>query len=200
MCFTRSGLSPVVLSVLLTAAGCVIAALGDFSFDLFGYGLALTSVFFQTMYLLLVEKSGAQDGLSSIEIMFYNSFLSLPFLSFLIIATGEFPNSVLLLLAKCSYLPFLVIIVLSLVMGIVLNFTMFLCTIRIRRGGWGRHANPALGFVLLGGVEVHALNVSGLVLNTAGGVWYSYAKYRQKKAKPAKLLTDLEAHKNMRIS
>ena len=116
----------VVLSVLLTAAGCVIAALGDFSFDLFGYGLALTSVFFrglftslafnlyaitniafyssllalQTMYLLLVEKSGAQDGLSSIEIMFYNSFLSLPFLSFLIIATGEFPNSVLLLLAK----------------------------------------------------------------------------------------------------
>ncbi|KAH0940950.1 hypothetical protein HID58_000587 [Brassica napus] len=153
--WTRDGFSiedSVVLSVLLTAAGCVIAALGDFSFDLFGYGLALTSVFFQTMYLLLVEKSGAQDGLSSIEIMFYNSFLSLPFLSFLIIATGEFPNSVLLLLAK------------------------------IRRGGWSRHANPALGFVLLGGVEVHVLNVSGLVLNTAGGVWYSYAKYRQKKA------------------
>jgi len=47
----------------------------------------------------------------------------------------------------------------------------------------------------LGGVEVHALNVSGLVVNTAGGVWYSYAKYRQKKAKPAKLMSDLEAHK-----
>ncbi|XP_009108920.1 UDP-galactose/UDP-glucose transporter 7 isoform X2 [Brassica rapa] len=90
----------VALSVLLTAAGCVIAALGDFSFDLFGYGLALTSVFFQTMYLVLVEKSGAEDGLSSIEIMFYNSFLSLPFLSFLIIVTGEFPNSISLLLAK----------------------------------------------------------------------------------------------------
>ena len=122
----------VALSVLLTAAGCVIAALGDFSFDLFGYGLALTSVFFQvgfhfsfpsllhlsshqpydkrdygfilcrlqTMYLVLVEKSGAEDGLSSIEIMFYNSFLSLPFLSFLIIVTGEFPNSLSLLLAK----------------------------------------------------------------------------------------------------
>lgn len=110
------------------------------------------------MYLVLVEKSGAEDGLSSIEIMFYNSFLSLPFLSFLIIVTGEFPNSLSLLLAKvrnfnhsklaalfsetillkgrtifslwqCSYLPFLVILILSLVMGIVLNFTMFLCTI-----------------------------------------------------------------------
>jgi solute carrier family 35 protein len=41
----------VALSVLLTAAGCVIAALGDFSFDLFGYGLALTSVFFQVGFI-----------------------------------------------------------------------------------------------------------------------------------------------------
>lgn len=57
----------------------------------------------QTMYLVMVEKSGAEDGLSSIEIMFYNSFLSLPFLLFLIIVTGEFPNSLSLLLAKVSF-------------------------------------------------------------------------------------------------
>lgn len=54
----------------------------------------------QTMYLVLVERSGAEDGLSSVEIMFYNSFLSLPVLLFLIIATGEFPNSLSLLIAK----------------------------------------------------------------------------------------------------
>ncbi|KDO67335.1 hypothetical protein CISIN_1g020772mg [Citrus sinensis] len=90
----------VTLSVLLTATGCVIAALGDFSFDLSGYSMALTSVFFQTMYLVLVEKSGAEDGLSSVEIMFYNSFLSLPFLVFLIIVTGEFPGSLSLLFSK----------------------------------------------------------------------------------------------------
>lgn len=52
------------------------------------------------MYLVLVEKSGAEDGLSSIEIMFYNSFLSLPFLLFLILITGEFPSSLSLLFAK----------------------------------------------------------------------------------------------------
>lgn len=55
------------------------------------------------MYLVLVEKSGAEDGLTSIEIMFYNSFLSLPFLLFLIIATGEFPDSLSLLFAKVSF-------------------------------------------------------------------------------------------------
>ena len=51
-----------------------------------------------------------------------------------------------------------------------------------------------LGFVLLGGVQVHALNVMGLVINTAGGVWYSYAKYHQKKNKPSKPVSDVEAH------
>ncbi|XP_021276365.1 UDP-galactose/UDP-glucose transporter 7 [Herrania umbratica] len=191
----------VTLSVLLTAAGVIVAAMGDFSFDLFGYSMALTSVFFQTMYLVLVEKSGAEDGLSSVEIMFYNSFLSLPFLLFLIIATGEFPNSLSLLFAKSNSFSFLVILLLSLVMGIALNYTMFLCTIVNSAltttivGVLKGVGSTTLGFVLLGGVQVHALNVTGLVINTAGGMWYSYAKYNQKKNKPPKLMLDLEAHR-----
>ncbi|KAK6129739.1 hypothetical protein DH2020_036501 [Rehmannia glutinosa] len=183
----------VTLSVLLTAAGVLIAALGDFSFDLFGYGMAFTSVFFQTMYLVLVEKSGAEDGLSSVEIMFYNSVLSIPFLLFLIIATGEFPNSISILFAKPEFL-----LLLSLVMGIVLNYTMFLCTIVNSAltttivGVLKGVGSTTLGFVLLGGVEVHALNVTGLVINTAGGVWYSFAKYQQKKNKLPKVMSDVE--------
>ncbi|XP_008661196.1 UDP-galactose/UDP-glucose transporter 7 [Zea mays] len=90
----------VILSVICTATGVLIAALGDFSFDLYGHCMALTSVFFQTMYLILVEKSGAEDGLSSVDLMFYNNILSLPFLFFLIIATGEFPHSLTILPAK----------------------------------------------------------------------------------------------------
>lgn len=43
----------VTLSVLLTAAGVLIAALGDFSFDLVGYSMAFISVFFQVCFLLL---------------------------------------------------------------------------------------------------------------------------------------------------
>jgi solute carrier family 35 protein len=118
----------VSLSVICTALGVLVAALGDFSFDLYGYSMALTSVFFQvsisnlvvhtnarklgivltetmfvqTMYLILVEKSGAEDGLSSMELMFYNSILSLPFLFFIIIATGEFPHSLSVLSEKVS--------------------------------------------------------------------------------------------------
>ncbi|XP_021903171.1 UDP-galactose/UDP-glucose transporter 7 [Carica papaya] len=163
--------------------------------------MALTSVFFQTMYLVLVEKSGAEDGLSSIEIMFYNSFLSLPFLLSLIIITGEFPNSVSVLFAKSSSLSFLIILLLSLVMGILLNFTMFLCTIVNSAltttivGVLKGVGSTTLGFVLLGGVQVHALNITGLVINTAGGVWYSYAKYQQKKSKALRLTSNVESHR-----
>ncbi|KAG8381970.1 hypothetical protein BUALT_Bualt05G0027900 [Buddleja alternifolia] len=179
----------VILSVLLTAAGVLIAALGDFSFDLFGYSMAFTSVFFQTMYLVLVEKSGAEDGLSSVEIMYYNSFLSLPFLLFLIVATGEFPASMSMLFAKSISQSFLMVLLLSLVMGIVLNYTMFLCTIVNSAltttivGVLKGVGSTTLGFFLLGGVQVHGLNVMGLVINTMGGVWYSFAKYQQKKKK-----------------
>ncbi|KAF5461553.1 hypothetical protein F2P56_017639 [Juglans regia] len=136
----------VTLSVILTATGVIIAALGDFSFDLFGYSMALTSVFFQS-------------------------------------------NS----------LYFLAILILSLVMGIALNFTMFLCTIVNSAltttivGVLKGVGSTTLGFVLLGGVQVHALNVTGLVINTAGGVWYSYAKYQQKKNKTLNVVSDVEA-------
>ncbi|KAL5699333.1 UDP-galactose/UDP-glucose transporter 7 [Ranunculus cassubicifolius] len=190
----------VSLSVLFIALGVIIAALGDFSFDLLGYSLALTSVFFQTMYLVLVEKSGAEDGLSSVELMFYNAILSVPFLLFLIIVTGEFPQSLYLLIEKADSLSFLVILILSLAMGIVLNFTMFLCTIVNSAltttivGVLKGVGSTTLGFVLLGGVQLHALNVSGLVINTAGGVWYSYAKYQQKRSKTRKVISDVEAH------
>ncbi|ERN07201.1 hypothetical protein AMTR_s00019p00170070 [Amborella trichopoda] len=190
----------VSLSVILTGIGVIVAAIGDFSIDLFGYSMALTSVFFQTMYLVLVEKSGAEDGLSSVELMFYNGILSLPFLLFLIIVTGEFPHSLYSLLDKANSLSFTVILILSMVMGIVLNFTMFWCTIVNSAltttivGVLKGVGSTTLGFVLLGGVEVHALNVTGLVINTSGGVWYSYAKYQQKKNKPRKVITDAESN------
>ena len=37
----------------------------------------------------------------------------------------------------------------------------------------------ALGFFLLGGVPFSLINVLGIGLNTAGGTWYSYIKYRE---------------------
>jgi hypothetical protein len=38
-----------------------------------------------------------------------------------------------------------------------------------------------LGFFLLGGIQFHILNVLGITLNMAGGVWYSIIKYNSKQ-------------------
>ncbi|KAH7282729.1 hypothetical protein KP509_35G045400 [Ceratopteris richardii] len=179
--------SQVTLSVLLIALGVIIAALGDFSFDPLGYMLALTSVAFQTAYLVLVERSALEDGLSSIELMLYNSILSLPFLLLLVFGIKELPFAGLLLLQKMQGFNFLLLFVFSLIMGIVLNYTMFLCTsvnsaltttiVGVLKGV----GTTTLGFLVLGGVKVHALNVTGLTINTCGGIWYSLAKYNQKQ-------------------
>ncbi|KAA3458092.1 UAA domain-containing protein [Gossypium australe] len=176
----------VTLSVVLTAVGVIVAAIGDFSFDLPGYTMALTSVFFQTMYLVLVEKSGAEEGLSSIEIIDRR----VPRFFGIIISKGQdFAH----FLSISNSFSFLFILLLSLVMGIALNYTMFLCTIVNSAltttivGVLKGVGSTTLGFVLLGGVQVHGLNVTGLVINTAGGVWYSYAKYQQKKIKAPKV-------------
>lgn len=147
--FSGKGRPPmqVSVSVLVTALGVIVAALGDFSFDLVGYIMALTSVFFQA-----------------------HTF------------------------------TFFLIFMLSLVMGILLNFTMFLCTIVNSAltttivGVLKGVGSTTFGFVLLGGVEVHGLNVIGLIVNTIGGLWYSYAKYEQKKKMPKKISFDEEAH------
>lgn len=56
-------------------------------------------------------------------------------------------------------------------------------------------ASQTLGFVMLGGVQIHGLNVTGLVINTAGGVWYSYAKYQQRKSKAPKRVSDVETYR-----
>eukprot|EP00249_Psilotum_nudum_P012568 c23858_g1_i1 orf=508-924(-) len=121
--------------------------------------------------------------------MMYNAILSLPFLLILLFMTKEIPVAVTLLLEKMGSLGFLVMLIVSLFMGIFLNYTMFLCTmvnsaltttiVGVLKGV----GTTTLGFVLLGGVKVHGLNVTGLVINTIGGIWYSYVKYSQRKAR-----------------
>lgn len=60
----------VSASVLLVVAGCVVAGIGDLTFDLGGYVFALLSCTSQAAYLLLVEfqvTDVAEHGLFSVH-------------------------------------------------------------------------------------------------------------------------------------
>ena len=72
------------------------------------------------------------------------------------------------------------------VVGCLLNYSLFLCTMHNSAltttivGVMKGVVAVLLGF-FIDTVAIHPLNVCGVCLNTAGGVWYSVAKYREKQ-------------------
>lgn len=174
----------VVLSVLTIVAGCVIAGLGDVTFDGWGYIWALTSCVLQTSYLLLVERSGSDKGYTSNELLLYNAVLSLPVLALITHVSGEASVA----WPSLRHLPpgFLVLLVLSLLMGALLNYSLFLCTLSNSAltttivGTLRSIVGTVCGFFVLGGLKPTILVVSGVFMNTFGGIWYTMIKYQQR--------------------
>ncbi|CAI5530230.1 unnamed protein product [Closterium sp. Naga37s-1] len=59
---------------------------------------------------------------------------------------------------------------------------------------------PTIGFFVLGGVKATPLIVAGSSVNTVGGVWYTYAKYKAKNAQQAERAEQVKAHSSPRMS
>ena len=181
----------VALSVGTTVLGCIVAGIGDISFDLYGYAFAFTSCLLQAAYLITVQKTGAEKGVDSTSLLLYNSLLSIPPLIVLVILDGSLAASLSSLREREELRsgPFLFSMANALLLGVLLNYALFLCTecnsaltttvVGVIKGV----LSTALGFVLLGGVRTNATNILGILLNTCGGVWYSRIKYLEKAAK-----------------
>ncbi|GBG69519.1 hypothetical protein CBR_g4355 [Chara braunii] len=179
---------PILLSVVMIVSGCIIAGTGDMSFNLMGYLMALMSCFLQTTYLLLVERSGKEKGLNSNELLLYNAVLSLPVLLVLIVVTGESKLSLQAIVSLSEkHREFLPLLLVALIMGSLLNYTLFLCTLCNSAltttivGALKAVVSTTLGFFLLGGVVATRQVVIGIVMNTLGGVGYTMAKYQKQK-------------------
>ncbi|KAJ7537820.1 hypothetical protein O6H91_11G023300 [Diphasiastrum complanatum] len=178
----------VLYAVFTIVAGCFIAGIGDVSFDILGYSMALISCVLQTTYLTLVEKSGSDKGFNSNELLLYNATLSLPVLLILILGTGEafaaFSAFEGLLTSSRFFFP---LVVFSLIMGSLLNYTLFLCTLWNSAltttvvGAMKGVVSSVLGFFILGGLKVTPLVVAGISMNTFGGIWYAVLKYYERK-------------------
>jgi len=120
----------ITLSVVTVVSGCIMAGFGDLSFVWSGYSAALISCALQTTYLLLVERTGTEKGFNSMELLLYNGILSLPVLLVIISVTGEVWDSAQSLTRQSQEsLAFLPLMVASLLMGSLLNYCLFLCTL-----------------------------------------------------------------------
>lgn len=183
-------------SVLLVVSGCIVAAMGDLMFSMVGYVFALISCMLQALYLLLVERTGAENGVPASELLYYNAVLSMPFIAVVMAGTGEMHTvwpEFLVSMERTSPTYMCSMVMLCSFLGIALNYSLFVCTqltsaltttvLGVMKGV----VSTVLGFFIGGGTPFHPVNVAGIALNTTGGIWYSVVKYNQRRAAPAKL-------------
>merc|ERR1719188_1340767 len=195
----------ITASILFITVGCIIASVGDMEFDSRAYTTGALSVFAQAGYLTLVQKhsekksaqSGGEGGGSALEMVYLNSYNTLPLFVIASLLLGEISA----LWGSDSYslpgfYPTFALLVFS---GSLLTYSQFLCAalcsaLTASLVGVAKSVlQTIIGFFTFGGVRFHPLNVIGLVLNTIGGCLYSYAKYHESQHRQREAKRDAES-------
>lgn len=172
----------IVFSLFVMGAGTVLAAKADTSSSSFAWFLGFMSCAFQALYLTFVKRTGINTGMNSFAILYYHSILSLPCISLIVIAVGEIRPA----LSYEHWLKpsFLFLFILSLFMGLLLNYALFLCTeltsptSTVVSGQVKAMGQTIIGAFTFGGVELNLKYLCGTLLNISGGVLYAFAKLR----------------------
>ncbi|XP_045605830.1 uncharacterized protein [Procambarus clarkii] len=182
--------SLVITSIVTITIGCLIAGMGDPSFNGFAYMFGGVSVVLQAVYQTLVQQCG-ENKLSPLHVLHLNSCISL--VPFVILTFGKGELKAVLTYQYIGDRSFHLIFITLLVMGLLLNFSMFLCTMLNSAlttsivGVSKSVLQTFIGFFTFGGVIFDAVNIAGIALNTCGGVLYTYAKYEDQKTRWRKI-------------
>jgi solute carrier family 35 len=169
----------IALSLFVMVSGTVLAANSDATSSLYAWSLGIISCIFQATYLSYVKRSSLD--MSALSILYYHSILSLPCITVIVVAVGEIDQ--VLAYDKWASLSFCIVLCLSLSMGLLLNYALFLCTeltsptSTVVSGQVKAMAQTFIGMVTFGGQDMNAKYVTGTVLNMCGGVGYAWSKY-----------------------
>jgi len=174
---------PVCASVLVVCLGALLTGLGDLAISARGYAFAIASCVLQALYLVLAARAADARPLSSLAASYYNALLSLPPL---VLGVG-YERDELLSFASWGEPRFVAMLVLDLLLGASLSLLLFMCTLVNSAltttivGNAKAVATTALGAVLFGRVGLEPLGWFGVLVNTAGGVLYTVAKFQERK-------------------
>jgi len=180
----RTSSSLIKKAIAIAVAGTLIAGSTDLSFELFGYLFTLGNNVCTATYLILIKVLGAKtgpDALSSFELLFYNSSMSLPIMALLAYYIGEMDEFYEEFYTKEQ----LILMSLSCVMGFVFNFVVFTCTsvnsplATSVTGNIKDCLATLLGYLFFDDVVLELVNVLGILTSLVGGMVYSYAKLKE---------------------
>ncbi|XP_063723748.1 uncharacterized protein LOC134851548 [Symsagittifera roscoffensis] len=177
----------VFASVLLITLGSILAGYGDLSFQLDAYAYGILSSIAQSIYLLMVQKSSKEDNLSVLDISYITAVNAFPLCLSAIFIFDEF--SKLRDFHGWFLEGFLFHFSLVTVSGTVLVYSQFLCTavtsaLTTSLGATMKSVlTTIIGFFTFGGVHVNGTGFAGIILNTLGGVLYTFFKYIESQKK-----------------
>ena len=162
------------------------AGYGDLSFVWTAYFCGAVSNVTQTLYLLLVQKY-ATTNQSTVETLHLNSFNTLPILAATALVNGEMTS--VWQYSQYNNPMFICVFVLTISMGCLLNYALFLCTGLTSAlttsvvGGLKAMVQTVLGIFTFGGISHNIATYLGLSLNLGGGVMYLVIKFKDSQLK-----------------
>lgn len=179
----------VGISVFSIITGAVLAAFDDLAFHLEGYIYIMINNVLTGLYQVYIKKMLNADKMGKYGLMFYNSLFSLIPIFAVNLATGDFKKAIQF--DKWSDTMFVFQFTLSCVMGFLLAFSIFLCTLynsALTTSMVGTIKNVLITFIgmLIGGDYIFSwINFIGLNISVTGSLLYSYAAFNSKKSEPA---------------
>ncbi|KAF7259536.1 hypothetical protein EG68_03254 [Paragonimus skrjabini miyazakii] len=172
----------VYASVCLMVFGAAIAAIGDITFDPVGYTYVFVNNFSTAGKALLTKSRLRDQGFTSIELLYYNSVFTLPFL--LVIAWITTDMSQVINYSEWTNPMFLVNFIFSCCSAVLLNYSLLQCThytSALTTSITGVIKNILVTYVgmFVGGDYVFTpINFTGVSISAAGAVMYVWFTYR----------------------
>lgn len=187
----------IVGSIILITAGTITAANGDLDFDVKSYTFGICSVLSQSLYLLTLQRMGAEQQLGvyntasakTLTILYVNSVNCVPLVFAVVFMSGEF-NS-LWDYPHWDEPGFLFALTVVTSFACVFSYSIFLCTtvnsaLTTACVGVIKSAlTTIIGMYTFGGVAATPLLIIGQLINLSGGGLYTYEKYRIQRARLA---------------
>ena len=197
----------VAVSVSLMICGAIVAALHDFSFDLYGYTMVLLNDLFTALNGVYLKKASMSTKCSSMGVLFYNSmfsfwvlvayFVSIELQTMLlqlsISPTGTFAKfkshehtlSGVVSFEGWQDVNFCLLFVLATVLGSVLNYAIFLCTstnTALTTAVVGCLKNVLVTYcsmLVLSDYYFNWMNFLGVNISIVGSLVYTYATVKK---------------------
>ncbi|CAH8513915.1 unnamed protein product [Dicrocoelium dendriticum] len=172
-------------SVNAMVFGAVIAAISDITFDPIGYAYVLVNNVSTASKALLTKSRLRDQGFSSIELLYYNSGLMIPFLLLIVCVQTDLPE--VFNFPEWSNPLFLLCFIFSCCSAVLLNYSLLQCThytsaLTTSVMGVVKNVLVTYAGMFVGGDYIYTpMNFIGVTISAAGAILYVIAVYRQSR-------------------